>query len=114
MKKSIFDLLFTRDRNKGNINYCHEPTRPKRRRYFNKNILILNINLVYENSVALESDYNFRSAQSDIEIPKTRKRKAEGEDGDKGGSTATLSLDPLAMTKENMSTSRRPAGTKYL
>ena len=52
----------------------------------------------------------FRSPQSDVEIPKTRKRKGdEGED--KGGeSTATLTLDPLAMTKENMSTTRRPTG----
>lgn len=62
---------------------------------------------IYKNPIALESDENFRSPQSDIEVPKTRQRKGEG----KGDSTATLTLDPLAMTKENMSTSRRPAGT---
>lgn len=66
---------------------------------------------VYKSSSALKSQESFRSPQSDIEIPKTRKRKGE-EGEDKGESTATLTLDPLAMTKENMSTSRRPAGKK--
>lgn len=42
----------------------------------------------------------FRSPQSDIEVPKIRKRNTE--------STETLVLDPLAVTKDNMSTNRRP------
>jgi hypothetical protein len=65
---------------------------------------------VFKNPEALESEEIFRSPQSDIEIPKTRKRKGEEDEGKGGESTATLTLDPLAMTKENMSTTRRPAG----
>lgn len=48
----------------------------------------------------------FRSPQSDIEIPKTRKRNTEFD----GDSTDTLAAAKGAfeVTKENMSTSRRP------
>lgn len=53
----------------------------------------------------------FRSPASDIEIPKLRQRNQK--EDDLKDSTTTLVLDPLAVTKENMSTSsRRPAGKK--
>ena len=59
----------------------------------------------------MDSEENFRSPQSDIEIPKARHRKTGDLDG-KNDSTASLGLDPISVTKENMSTSRRPAGKK--
>ena len=48
---------------------------------------------------------SFRSPQSDVEIPKTRKRV-----GNDSTDSLANKLDPLVVTKENMSTSRRPAG----
>ena len=57
----------------------------------------------YKNQEEPVSD-TFRSPQSDVEVPKARKRVTND-------SAATLTLDPLAVTKENMSTAnRRPTG----
>ena len=61
--------------------------------------------IIANNSLNENNNEVFRSPASDIEIPKLRKRNQK--EDDLNGSV----LDPLAMTKENMSTSnRRPTG----
>lgn len=55
----------------------------------------------------MKNDDFFRSPLSDIEVPKTRKRLNDSSE------SLASKLDPLAVTKENMSTSRRPAGITY-
>ena len=65
---------------------------------------INNDNVVEKNDFVEE----FRSPQSDIEIPKTRKR--ERVSGIDEGTTDTLAKGAIEVTKDNMSTSNRPSG----
>lgn len=53
---------------------------------------------------------SFRSPHSDVEVPKSRKRRSQL--GMESTDSLASKLDPLAVTKQNMSTSRRPNG-KY-
>lgn len=51
---------------------------------------------------------SFRSPHSDVEVPKSRKRRSQL--GMESTESLASKLDPLAVTKQNMSTSRRPNG----
>ncbi len=73
----------------------------------------LNIHYSSINNVVEKTDFveEFRSPQSDIEIPKTRKRE-RGVSGIDEGLTDTLAKGAIEVTKDNMSTSNRPSGNK--
>ena len=55
------------------------------------------------------TDNSFRSPNSDVEVPKSRNRRSKL--AMESTDSLAVKLDPLAVTKQNMSTSRRPAGT---
>ena len=56
----------------------------------------------------ISSQNSFRSPNSDVEIPKARNRRSKL--GNDSVDSLVDKLDPSAVTKQNMSTSRIPAG----